>query len=186
MRRARTLPAPGGLLRRFARDRDGVSAIEFAMILPFMLTLYLGGVEVGDGLAIQFKSTLAARTVADLASQYVSIDNAAMSIILNAATKVVSPYSGTGMQVTVSEISTNSSGQATVQWSDSLNGTARSVGSTITLPSALQQKNITIIYGEVKYPYTPSLGYVLTGTINIYESMYFYPRLSTTVTRVNS
>jgi Flp pilus assembly protein TadG len=186
MRPMRIISAPGALLRRFTRDRDGVSAIEFAMILPFMLTLYLGGVEVGDGLAIQFKSTLAARTVADLASQYVSIDNAAMSIILNSATKVVSPYPATGMQVTVSEISTNGSGKGTVQWSDSLNGTARSVGSSVTLPSALQQKNITIIYGEVTYPYTPSLGYVLTGTINIYESMYFFPRLSTTVTRVNS
>jgi Flp pilus assembly protein TadG len=186
MRAAPTLPVLGGLLRRFARDRDGVSAIEFAMILPFMLTLYLGGVEVGDGLAIQFKSTLAARTVADLASQYVSIDNAAMSIILNAALTVVTPYPATGMKVTVSEITTNSSGQGIVQWSDSLNGTARTVGSSVTLPSALQQKNITIIYGEVTYPYTPSLGYVLTGTINIYESMYFYPRLSSTVTRVNS
>jgi Flp pilus assembly protein TadG len=151
-----------------------------------MLTLYLGGVEVGDGLAIQFKSTLAARTVADLASQFISIDNSAMSTILNAATTVVTPYSPTGMVVTVSEISTNASGQGTVQWSDSLNGTARAVGSSVTLPSALQQKNITIIYGEVTYPYTPSLGYVLTGTINIYESMYFFPRLSTTVTRVNS
>ncbi len=181
-----TLSDLSGALRRFTRNRDGVSAIEFAMILPFMLTLYLGGVEVGDGLAIQFKSTLAARTAADLASQYVSIDNSAMSGILNAAVTVVAPYPGTGMVVTVSEISTNSSGQATVQWSDSLNGSARAVGSSVTLPSALQQKNITIIYGEVTYPYTPSLGYVLTGTINIYESMYFYPRLSTTITRVNS
>ena len=186
MRVVRTLSDFGGSLLHFARDRDGVSAIEFAMILPFMLTLYLGSVEVGDGLAIQFKSTLAARTVADLTTQYVSINNATMSTILNAATAVVTPYSSAGMIVTVSEISTNSSGQAVVQWSDSLNGTARSVGSSITLPSALQQKNITIIYGEVTYPYTPSLGYVLTGTINIYESMYFYPRLSTAITRVNS
>lgn len=182
----RTLSDLSGSLRRFTRDRDGVSAIEFALILPFMLTLYLGGVEVGDGLAIQFKSTLAARTVADLASQYVSIDNAAMSGILNAASTVITPYSSTGMVVTVSEISTNSSGKGIVQWSDSLNGTARAVGSSVALPSALQQKNITFIYGEVTYPYTPSLGYVLTGTINIYESMYFFPRLSTTVTRVNS
>ena len=46
--------------------------------------------------------------------------------------------------------------------------------------------NITIIFGEVSYPYTPGMGYVLTGTINIYESVYFYPRMSTTITRVNS
>ena len=55
------------------RERDGVSAVEFALILPFMLTLYLGGSELGDGMAIQFKATLAARTVADLATQYTNI-----------------------------------------------------------------------------------------------------------------
>jgi Flp pilus assembly protein TadG len=90
------------------------------------------------------------------------------------------------MVVTVSEVTTNSHGQATVVWSDSLNGTARTVGSSVTLPTKLQQANITLIFGEVTYPYTPSMGYVITGTISIYESMYFFPRMSTTVTRVNS
>ena len=45
-------PGLRGCLRRFARERDGVSAVEFALILPFMLTLYLGGSELGDGMAI--------------------------------------------------------------------------------------------------------------------------------------
>jgi len=183
---ARTMSAIRAHLRRFARNRDGVSATEFALLLPVMLTLYLGSVEVGDGLAIQFRATLAARTVADLASQYISIDNSAMSSILGAAATVVAPYSGTSMVVTVSEVTTNSQGQGKVIWSDSLNGTARTVGSSVTLPTNLRTANITLIFGEVTYPYTPSMGYVLTGTINIYESMYFYPRMSTTVTRVNS
>lgn len=34
-------------LRRFARDRSGVSALEFAIVLPFMLLLYIGSVELG-------------------------------------------------------------------------------------------------------------------------------------------
>lgn len=173
-------------LRRFARDREGVSAVEFALVLPVMLSMYIGGAELGDGLSVQFKSSLAARTVTDLASQYISIDNATMSSILNAGSAVMAPYAAGNMVVTLSEITTNSSGQGTVTWSDSLNGTARTVGSSVTLPTNLQTKNITILFGEVTYPYTPSMGYVLTGTINIYESTYFYPRLSTTIARVNS
>jgi Flp pilus assembly protein TadG len=186
MKPARNILAVRSYLRRFAHNRDGVSAVEFAILLPFMLTLYLGGIELGDGLAIQFRSTLAARTVADLASQYISIDNAAMSSILGAASTVVAPYSGASMVVTVSEVSTNSQGNATVVWSDALNGTPRTVGSSVTLPAKLQTANITLIFGEVTYPYKPGMGYVLTGTINIYESMYFYPRMSTTVARVKS
>src|SRR5580704_9373645 len=104
-------------LRRFARDRDGVSAVEFAIILPFMLTLYLGGVELGDGLAIKFKTTLAARTVTDLASQYVSINGTSMQNILGAASTVLQPYSTSGVVVTLTELTVNSSGKGVVQWS---------------------------------------------------------------------
>ena len=52
-----------------AHDERGVSAVEFALLLPLMVTLYLGGVEVSQGLTIDRKVTLVARTVADLAAQ---------------------------------------------------------------------------------------------------------------------
>ena len=101
-------PGLRGCLRRFARERDGVSAVEFALILPFMLTLYLGGSELGDGMAIQFKATLAARTVADLATQYTNIpDTTTMNQIIAAASTVATPYATANMTVTVSELKLN-------------------------------------------------------------------------------
>jgi len=168
-------------VRRFARDRHAVSAVEFAIVLPFMLLMYIGGVELADGLAIKFKVTETARTVTDLTTQYVSIDAATMSSILGAAATVVAPYPSANMVVTVSEVTTNSQSQGTITWSDSLNGTPRTVGASVTLPTSLQTPNISLIWGEVTYPYTPSLGYFITGTINIYESTYFYPRLSNSI-----
>jgi Flp pilus assembly protein TadG len=182
----RCLDRPLTQLRDFARNRHGVAAVEFAIILPFMLVLYLGSIEAGNGLAVQFKAALASRAVADLASQYTSIDNATMTGILNASATVVAPYSASGMVVTISEITTNASGQGTITWSDSLNGTAHAVGQSVTLPAALQIANTSLIWSEVTYPYQPSLGMVMTGTINIYQSSYFYPRLATSITRVNS
>jgi len=182
----RSLDRPISQLRGFARNRRGIAAVEFAIILPFMLVLYLGSIEAGNGLAVQFKAALASRAVADLASQYTSINNSTMTGILNAAATVVAPYSASGMVVTISEITTNASGQGTITWSDSLNGTAHTVGQSVTLPTALQIANTSLIWSEVTYPYQPSLGMVMTGTINIYQSSYFYPRLATSITRVNS
>jgi len=46
---------PAALVRRlvdFLADRRGLSAVEFALLLPLMLTLYLGGVEVSNGVAL--------------------------------------------------------------------------------------------------------------------------------------
>jgi Flp pilus assembly protein TadG len=173
-------------IRSFVHDADGVAAVEFAMILPFMLVLYLGSLELGNAMAVQFRTAIATRTVADLTSQYVLIDDTAMSGILNTASTVVAPYSGSSMVVTVTQITTNSSGQGTIAWSDSLNGTPRTVGQSVTLPTALQIANTTMIWSEVTYPYRPTFGYALSGTINISQSSFFYPRLSTTITRNSS
>jgi Flp pilus assembly protein TadG len=185
MRYRRALPARSRPYH-FAANVEGVAAVEFAIILPFMLALYLGSVEVGGGMAVQFKAALATRAVADLATRYTSIDNSTMTGILSTASTVVAPYSASGMIVTISQITTNAGGQGTIAWSDSLNGTAHTVGQSVTLPTALQIASTSMIWTEITYPYQPAFGYVFTGTINIAQSSYFYPRLSTTVTRVNS
>ena len=59
----------------FAQDRRGTSAVEFAMLLPLLLTLYLGTFEISQGIGINRKVTLTTRTVADLASQVSSISD---------------------------------------------------------------------------------------------------------------
>ena len=79
-------------LARFGKDRRGVSAVEFAMLLPLMVTLYLGSVEISQGVGIDRKVTLASRTVADLASQVSTIAGSDMTNILNASASVIAPY----------------------------------------------------------------------------------------------
>ena len=63
----------------FLADRRGLSAVEFALLLPLMLTLYLGGVEVSNAVAADRKVAIVARTVADLASRMKTISNADMT-----------------------------------------------------------------------------------------------------------
>src|SRR6266851_2414379 len=82
-------------IRRLLRDERGISAVEFAMLLPLMVTLYLGGVEVSQAVAIDRKVTLISRSLGDLVSQATSIDSTAMTSILGATTAVMAPYSDT-------------------------------------------------------------------------------------------
>lgn len=171
---------------RFAQDKQGVSAVEFAMMLPLMVTLYLGVVEISQGVAIDRKVTLTTRTVADLASQVSSINNAAMTNLLNATAAVAAPFDASKLKVVVSAVTIDNAGTAKIAWSDTLNGTKRSVGSTVTLPTALKVNNTTLIWSEVTYDYTPTIGYVVTGTLTLSDQIYMRPRLSDTVTRLNS
>ena len=173
----------GRRLGRLAGDERGVSAVEFAMLLPLMLTLYLGTVEVSQGIAADRKVTLTARTVADLVAQVSSINNADMTNSLSAAAAVMAPFSTTKLMVTVTSVSIDAGGTATVVWSDALNGSPRAVGSTVTLPAALTTPNSSLIWSEVRYAYTPTIGYVVSGTLNLKDQIYMRPRLSDKVDR---
>jgi Flp pilus assembly protein TadG len=168
-------------LGRFAAERRGLAAVEFAMLLPMMLTLFLGSVEVTTGIAIQRKVTLTAHALADLSSQFTVIADADMSNILSASSDVIAPYAAAKLQSVVSELSISSAGQATVVWSATLNGTARTVGSTVSVPSGLAVPNSYLLLGEASYSYNPTYGYVITGTMTLSDQIYMRPRQSNSV-----
>ena len=174
------------LIRRLARlwrDRRAVTSVEFAILLPLMVGLYLGSAEVAQGIAIKRKITLTAHAVADLSTQYTAISNAQMSNILNAASAIIAPNASANLQTTVSEISINAQGQATVVWSDSLNGTALTVGQSVTVPAALAAPNTFLILGQAQYAYNPTYGYVLTNALTLSDQIFLMPRQSTSVSR---
>jgi Flp pilus assembly protein TadG len=168
---------------RFRRDRRGVSAVEFAMLLPLMVALYLGGVEISAAVAIDRKVTLVARSLADLVAQATNVTSTDITNILGAATTIVQPYDDTKLKITVSSVKIDSQGNATISWSDTKNGTARAVGSTVTLPTALNTPSTSLIWAESQYAYTPTIGYVITGTRNLNDQIYMRPRLSDCVLR---
>jgi len=172
-----------GAFRRIGRDERGVSAVEFAMLLPLMLTLYFGAVEVSQAVAVDRKVTLSARSVADLVAQAQSVTNSDVSDILDAASSVTAPYPNVNLTVTISQIKIDAQGNATVSWSDARNTTAKTPGAAVTIPSALKIANTYLILGEVQYAYKPTIGYVITGTLNLKDQIYMRPRQGTSVTR---
>jgi Flp pilus assembly protein TadG len=172
-------------LRGFAADQDGVSAVEFAILLPLMLTLYLGGVEISQAVSADRKTTLVAHTVGDLTAQATNVTSTGdMPNIFNAGAKVAYPFSNANLKVVVSSVCIDSTGtKATIGWSQpNANGTARTGTVTSLIPSALMVANTSLIWGEAKYAYKPTIGWTITGTLNLSDQFFLRPRLSCSVT----
>lgn len=165
-------------LRNFKRDKRGVSAVEFALLSPLMIGLYLGGVEISEGIGVDRKVTLTAGAIANLSAQAATISSSDMTNIMNAASSIMAPYSTSTLKITVTCLNIDTNGTAKVKWSATKNGTTRSTGSTVSLPSALAVANTQLLFSEVSYTYTPTVGYVITGTLNLSDKMYMSPRIS--------
>jgi Flp pilus assembly protein TadG len=167
--------------RRFATDRNGLAAIEFAMIVPIMLVMFFGTVELSSGVAVDRKVNLMARTLSDLTSQNQSVTNVQLTNFFNASNAMLTPYSPTPTQSTITELYVDPiTLKARVQWSK---GSApRSVSSVVGIPTALAIGGTYLIMGEVNYLYVPTVGYVMAKSgITLTSTAYTRPRQSNCV-----
>lgn len=165
--------------RRFRRDRSAIAAVEFALILPIMLTLYFGIVEVGDALVVDRKVTHVTSTICDLVAQSKTVSTNDMTNFMDASQAVIYPYDTSLLKIVVSQVAIDSKGKATISWSDARNTTALAKNSAVTLPSGVTENSTYLVMATVSYEYTPTIGYILTGPVNLSETFYLRPRLAT-------
>jgi Flp pilus assembly protein TadG len=182
---------------RLLCDQRALAATEFALIVPIMLVMFFGLVEISSGVAVNRKVTLVARTLSDLTSQApptsqqstsATLSDPALQNVFTASIAVLQPYSATPTQAQLSEVYVDSNQVAKIQWSKAasissgatqatLGTSTRSPGDTVTLPSQLLVKQTYLIFSEVSYLYTPTIGYVMGKSgVTLSDTSYTRPR----------
>jgi Flp pilus assembly protein TadG len=176
-----------GTLRRGLREERGVSAIEFALIAPVMLVLYVGAVEIGNALTIDRRVSLVASTAADLVAQKKTTSNAELKDVANAATGILTPYTTKPLKIVLTSVVADQNNKGKVAWSyASTGGGARPKNSAYTVPEGLTQANTSVIVAEVSYDFSPLLnlsGLPNPGFFKMSQTFYARPRKSLTVAK---
>lgn len=197
------IPMANGVMRRIRRFRDdskGVAAIEFALIVPIMIGLYIMLNETAHGMRAARKVTMGARLISDLITQATDVNNAYRDDVLASINTIMQPYSGSLAAVRITSIRFDGNGKGYVDWSES-SGTGlpshprcRTTNptsppnphGTISVPNGLKVANSSVVLAEVTYAYTPVIGYAITGTVNLADQLYTRPRTGEYVTRTGS
>ena len=174
---------------RLGRDKRGNAAIEFAVIVPVMLSMFFGVVEFSSGVAVNRKISMAAEELADLGARYQAIDDTEVDNFFKIARAVITPYSTTVLKATITEIYIDpATGLGRAQWSRG--DVVRLPGSTVPVPANLIARDSTnnilpsqyLIFAETGYVYVPAVGYVMaTAGVPLSDVSYMRPRLSTCV-----
>ena len=184
------------LLRRLCRERDGIAAVEFALILPVMLMILSLVVYGGQIYGVQRKVTLAASTVADIFAQgdnigSATITTAQLNQILAYPNLVLYPNDPTKVQVVVSQLSVQSGAGGTVgtvvgSWANS-NASPRAIGQQMAVDPSIAAAftgaaTSYIILGEVYYPFQPTGVFVSLAQVTLHNSVMMIPRTAAKIT----
>jgi Flp pilus assembly protein TadG len=179
------------MIGAFRKAQGGAAAVEFAMLLPILITLFFGVVETTLALVCRADVSLMAATSADLISQVNAASSSDLSNVYAAAGTVMYPYYSGGAtgkptiritSVVYDSTSATPTTAGKVAWTCTQTGTgtltpaSRSVNSTVTFSQPLMLTNGSVLMAEVAYNYASPTTKVITGTINMTNNFYTKPR----------
>ncbi|MBV9550916.1 MAG: pilus assembly protein [Alphaproteobacteria bacterium] len=165
-------------------NREGVAAVEFAMIAPVLIAMFFGTIELSSMLQCASDVKLMAGTAADLTAQASQIANSDESNIFAAVNTILYPYPTTGCRITLTSIVDDGHGGGKVAWSDSSSGAGYAVNTPMTVPAGVLPAGGSVILAEVSYPYQSPTTVQVAGTITLTRSAYSTPRTVTQIPRV--
>lgn len=166
--------------RAFTIRVDGVAAVEFALILPLLLTLYLGSVELSSAISVDKRISTVSGSLGDLVARSDgSISTSTLDDYFLAASATMAPYDSTGVRQVVSCLKIDSKGVATVAWSRGYNGgKAHTTGAAYTVPDDFKTLALNgyVIVSEAEVLYKPLFGYFFNSAFDLYRQLFYLPR----------
>lgn len=183
---------------RFRRDRSGVAAVEFAFLMPVLLCIYFGSVELMQAIDTNRKLSRASAQIADLVSQSINYTKSDIDAIMNIGEATLKPYnrSKPDIRITAVQMSNDANPKSTVLWKrnrigGSFSGSKAST-ETVDVPATFKIKGQVVIKVEMDMKYNLMLSwngdsasnYGVAGFFNgipMKETYYFRPRIGDTV-----
>ena len=179
-------------------DRKGIAAVEFAIVVPLLLSMYFVTLEVGQGIETNKKIGRIASMVGDLATQEQSVTKDDLDAILQIGASIIQPYNRSTPTIVITGIQLSSATDpvAKVVWRrkivDGVTSGSVSANEETTVPPTLKVKNSFLVRVEASLAYKPVIAWAVdqqkaTGIVapfnnlNMAETYYLRSRMSPTV-----
>jgi hypothetical protein len=174
---------------KFLHHTKGVAAVEFALILPFMLILFFGSNEVTQAIMAARKLETAVRVITDLTGQYSVLKETDSDEIFAAANEVINPYDTKKFSIVLSGVAIDETGKTKVVWSIANDGsTPKGCGDVIKVPEAIKPPKGTkgfALVGDGIYDYVPSSLFVMKTGIKLTHNLPWLARSRGAITLEN-
>jgi Flp pilus assembly protein TadG len=137
-------------LKQLVADSRGVGAVEFALIAPLLLSLYITSFEITIGLSVSKRVTHSASTIADLVTRETSVDETMLMTMKAVTASLFAPYTPDRLSIKITGVTLDATGNPTVAWSwDQENGRPYVIGSAVQVPADMHIANSFLVRAEV-------------------------------------
>lgn len=166
---------------------DGLAALEFALVAPFLILMLMGASEVTGLLRAQLKVNHAAGLLAKMVAQ--QADGVSTSILNNVcygAELALTPMPLAGFSSAIASVTTSTSGSSTttaMDWEkdNSCSTSAIAIGATAAIALAsssglVQNAGDSLIIIKSSYNYIAATHYILGASYKLTQNIYSRPR----------
>lgn len=161
-----------------AMGQGGLAAIEFALVAPLLIIIYLGSAEVTMALMAYRKLGSAAVISAELASHSPTIDATTTDRILQAASAALAPFEVADFDQRLTAVVVDAAGVARVAWSVGDGADALAVDSIVDVPADLRVPDEGIVMSEAWLDYASPAAFGIPGNWRFTQTHFVYPRIN--------
>ena len=172
--------------RTIWRDDRGVAAIEFALLLPVLVVLMIGCLEVTMKIWSTQKAEKLSVTLADVIAQSQTVTKSDLTKLTGSVDRIMDPFPfGTNGVVIISSVyRAQDTEEVKVNWQFKTTGSLTVAskigleGDDATLPDELTlNERENVIVAEVFYKYKPIAPGLMFDEAVVYRRAFFKPRL---------
>lgn len=172
-------------IRSFRNDRQGAAAVEFALLLPVFLVLYICVIEFAQGFMVQRRASHSASMMADIVAQSATVTPTQLDEFFAVGGLIMLPYSKTPLEGRVTSIVRNDKGENRVAWSYANQMQKMPYNELIVnVPAGLlENEGDSVIFAETVYKYdspfdiaVPGFPDFLSGVTTFRRHFYLKPR----------
>lgn len=157
----------GRALMSWRRSCAATAAIEFTIIFPLMMTLFLGVYDMGNGIMANQKAIAASQTIADLVTRNKQINNALLQDILESGYLTMAPFETDEMGIDIISVSYDEGDLPQQEWRKTFNMTPDP--DVLDNAENLGEEGDGVVMVTVTYTYHPPFSHMFIGDIEMEE-----------------
>lgn len=173
-------------IRGFRKERRGVAAVEFVLLAPFMIGLWLGSFELSQAVSADRKVSHAASALADLVTQQPNVTTDELDNIMDATRAIMMPFDADNLAIEIAGVRIDDDSNTEIRWSTARDSSEDGPelpepGEAYPIPASLLVPNSFLVVAQLAFEHESPVSRTFTS-ITLTDAFYLRPRRSQEIT----